>query len=135
MRVGIINPADNIETYSSTWQYVTIPANSASATLTVWLYPVSGESFWVAPKNWVTPLIPEESMADDSQFIIVYDQDNVQHTLLFQRRNDRVWLVYQYDMMPFAGQTIRLYFGVFNNGFSGVTGMYVDDVSLQLCLP
>lgn len=135
MRVGIINPAHNVQTYSSTSQWVTIPANASSATLSFWWYPVSGESFWVAPQNWAAPPIPDEPLADDAQFVIVYEQNNTQHTLLFQRRNDQTWLPSQFDLMPFAGQTIRIYFGVFNNGYSGVTGMYVDDVSLQVCRP
>jgi hypothetical protein len=37
--------------------------------------------------------------------------------------------------MPFAGQNIMLYFGTYNNGRYGVTSMFVDDVTLQVCAP
>ena len=31
---------------------------------------------------------------------------------------------------PYNGWPIRLQFGTFNNGYGGVTSMYVDDVTL-----
>ena len=34
-----------------------------------------------------------------------------------------------------AGQTIKLQFGVYNDGVDGVTGIYVDDVSVEICFP
>jgi hypothetical protein len=33
----------------------------------------------------------------------------------------------------FCTYWLKLYFGVYNNGSSNVTAMYVDDVSLQVC--
>jgi len=36
-------------------------------------------------------------------------------------------------MTAAAGQTVKLCFGVYNNGCGGVTAMYVDDVSLETC--
>lgn len=134
MRTGIINPADNINTYSSFWQWVQIPANAPNATLSVWLYPVSGEPGGMRrPSGWQAPDIRQRTLAEDAQFILVFDQNGQQHTLLFQRQNDQAWTFHQFDLMAFRGQTFQIYFGVFNDGFGGVTGMYVDDVSLQLC--
>ena len=40
---------------------------------------------------------------------------------------------HQFDLLGYAGQTIKLQFGVYNNGGGGVTGMYLDDASLELC--
>jgi hypothetical protein len=37
--------------------------------------------------------------------------------------------------MAYAGRTIKLHFGAYNNGWGGATGMYLDDVSLELCFP
>jgi hypothetical protein len=46
----------------------------------------------------------------------------------------RAWTPYEFNLQNYAGQTtIRLYFGVYNNGSGGVTVMYMDDVSLQVC--
>jgi bacillopeptidase F (M6 metalloprotease family) len=53
--------------------------------------------------------------------------------LLWQRRNDQVWMYHQFDLMAYAGRTVKLYFGAYNDGAGGVTGMYVDDVSLEVC--
>ena len=40
-----------------------------------------------------------------------------------------------YDLSAFAGQTVRLYFGVVNDGDGAPTGMYVDEVTLVVCPP
>jgi hypothetical protein len=41
------------------------------------------------------------------------------------------WVQRSYDMTPFAGRTVYVYFGVYNGGHTGKTSaMYVDDVSL-----
>ncbi len=134
MRAGIINPADNISTYSSFWQWVQIPADAANATLSFWLYPVSGEpEMRRRPSGWQAPDIRQRTLAEDAQFVLIFDQNGQQNTLLFQRQNDQTWAFYQFDLMAFRGQTFQIYFGAFNDGFGGVTGMYVDDVSLQVC--
>ncbi|MFQ5399049.1 MAG: carboxypeptidase regulatory-like domain-containing protein [Anaerolineae bacterium] len=135
MRVGIINLADNRLSYSSARQWVQIPANAASATFSFWLYPVSGEAPLIFPASWQAPDVRDGALVDDAQFVLLFDQSGQQHTLLFQRRNDQTWMSHQFDLISFAGQTIQLYFGAFNNGFDGVTGMYADDVSLHVCQP
>ena len=43
------------------------------------------------------------------------------------------WTPYEFELRDHAGQTVKLYFDAFNNGHWGVTAMYVDDVSLQVC--
>jgi hypothetical protein len=43
----------------------------------------------------------------------------------------RQWVQRSFDMTPFAGRTVYVYFGVFNGGRTGrPSAMYVDDVSL-----
>jgi hypothetical protein len=32
-----------------------------------------------------------------------------------------------------AGKTVKVHFGAYNDGWDGVTAMYVDDVSLEIC--
>ena len=136
MRVGIVNPIDNVYSYSSIWQFVTIPANIQSAALNFWLYP--GSSGTQSAARLSPPLqIPthelEGSLSTDAQMVIVFDQANQQYTLIFQRSNSQSWTPYSFDLSPFAGQTLKIYFGVFNNGWGGVTGMFVDDVTLEMC--
>jgi hypothetical protein len=49
------------------------------------------------------------------------------------RSNERIWKSYQFDMRKYAGQTVWVYFGTYNNGLNSTMGMYVDDVSLRIC--
>jgi bacillopeptidase F (M6 metalloprotease family) len=68
--------------------------------------------------------------------VLILDQnDQWVDTLIWQRRNDQAWTFHQFDLDDYASQTIKLQFGVYNNGRDGVTAMYVDDVSLEVCFP
>jgi hypothetical protein len=53
--------------------------------------------------------------------------------VLRQVRNDGVWRQKTYDLSPYRGMTIVLYFNVINDGNGRRTWMYVDDVSVNLC--
>jgi hypothetical protein len=44
-----------------------------------------------------------------------------------------VWVNENFNLMDFAGETIQLYFGTFNNGLLKNSAMYVDDVVLTVC--
>ncbi|MCA9936452.1 MAG: carboxypeptidase regulatory-like domain-containing protein [Ardenticatenaceae bacterium] len=134
MRVGIFNPGDNTNSYSSVWQTVAIPANATSATFTFWLYTGSSGTRMTLPAE-DAPIIDRAPLIDDAQYVLIYDQNEQQHTLIFQRLNELTWTYHQFDLSQFAGQNVRLYFGTYNNGYGGITGIYVDDVSLQTCTP
>jgi hypothetical protein len=56
-------------------------------------------------------------------------------TLLWQCRDDQVRTYHEFDLTAYADQTIRLDFGVYNDGQDGVTAMYADDFSLEICYP
>ncbi|MDY7076132.1 MAG: M28 family peptidase [Chloroflexota bacterium] len=136
MRLGIVEPDDDRYSYSSAHQAVTVPTGAISATLRFWLYPMSEEppadlalpaQPW-APTNGAFPL------ASDTQYVLILDEQGYEiERLVSQRRNDRQWIYHQFDLTTYAGQTIRLHFGVYNDGQDGVTAMYVDDVSLEIC--
>jgi len=136
MRVGIVEPADNRYSFSSARQLVTIPAHATGATLRFWLYPLSGEpsagpAFSTPPQ---APMIGDVLVSEDAQYVLILDaSDQWIDTLLWQLSDDRRWTFHQCDLIDYAGQTIKLHFGVRNDGLDGVTGMYVDDVSLELC--
>jgi len=116
MRLGIEAAGDNVESYSSAQQTVAIPAEAASVTLSFWRYPVSGDT------------------AHDLQYAVILDEDGQWvDTLLWDRSDAQEWLRAEYDLTSYAGQTITLRFGVYNDGTGGVTAMYVDDVSLRVC--
>jgi photosystem II stability/assembly factor-like uncharacterized protein len=137
MRVGIVNER-NEESYSSARQVVAIPANAISATLRFHLYPVSGEATQIAqsqafPQNRVPAGSTLAAAAvGDAQYVLLLNPDTgaILQILLWQLSNGQSWQPFTFDLLPFAGQSVRLHFGSYNNGTGGRTGMYVDDVSL-----
>jgi hypothetical protein len=138
MRIGIVNPWDNRFSYSSIQQTLTIPQTARNATLRFWLWPTTTGR--TAEKLRPPALVPTElsggtlaPLADDVQMVLLFDQAGTQHVLLFQRQNFGGWAPYEMNLNRFAGQRVTLYFGVFNNGTGGITGMYLDDVSLVFC--
>jgi hypothetical protein len=138
MRTGIVDLDDIVESYSSAEQTVTIPADAISVTLRFWLYPMSGESSvgHAVPPCPLGSTIEEAALSDDLQYVLVLDEeDRIMNQLIWERMNDREWTFHQFDLgvEAYRGQTIKLRFGTYNDNWDGVTAMYVDDVSLQLC--
>lgn len=136
MRIGIVNLWDNRLSYSSVQQSVTIPATAANATLGYWLYPTTTGTR--AGKLTPPPYVPTSEqdkvqLSNDVQMMLVFDQQGKQHTLMFQREAFGRWAYYEMNLNAFIGQTITLYWGVFNNGTGGITGMYLDDAQLTYC--
>jgi hypothetical protein len=136
MQVGIVDTAEDEYAYSSAQQWITIPAGVGSAGLRFWLYTVSDE-----PETLASPAIPsfapQSTLADDSQYVLLYNDSGVLIRRLWSGRvDDRAWTeAGSFDLSGYAGQTVRLYFGVFNDGDGAATGMYVDEVSLVACPP
>ena len=137
MRTGIVKSIDNRYSYSDAEQLVTIPADADSVTLRIWLYPISGEAADVS-----VPSIParatfrfgKEPLASDVQYILVLDRyGNWIDTLLWQKRDDSSWLFYTLDLGEYAGDSIYIHFGTYNDGYGGITAMYVDDAELEVC--
>ena len=72
----------------------------------------------------------------DTQYIVVVDQDSQAHYLFSEHVNDPTWVTAQFDLLAYAGQSIKLWFGVVNKGDNnGTTGMAIDDVQTQICVP
>ena len=140
MRTGIVNPADNIFSYSSARQKVSIPSGTASAYLTFWIKPFSGQV-----KSLSLPAKPalgssfdestiEATMSGDVQYGLVLDSNyNIINTILWQLSDSRAWTKYQFNLTAYAGKTIWLHFGTYNDGADGISSMFVDDVSLDIC--
>jgi len=119
MRLGITYQSD-AESYSSVRQEVTIPADAASATLSFWYYPLC-----------------QDTVENDWQAAIIYDQ-TLSHILAWAMpkvcSNSQTWMYHTFNLMPYKGQTIIVYFNVYNNGAGNrKTAMYLDDVSVQVC--
>jgi hypothetical protein len=136
MRTGIVYQAHNRYSYSDFRQAVTIPAGSSNATLRFYAYPASGEVYGsnLTLERPTSPELGAEAAAGDVQYLLVLDNwGNWIDTLLWMRSNARIWSSFVYNLNRFIGSTIQLQWGTYNNGWDGVTSMYVDDVSLQAC--
>jgi hypothetical protein len=135
-RTGITDPADNIYSYSSTRQKVIIPAGTTSAYLTFWLKPytsqVGSQSVPELPAAGMQ--VDEMQLAGDVQYALVLDSNfNIINTLVWQISNSQAWTQYQFNLAAYAGRTIWLHFGTYNDGYDGISSLFVDDVSLQIC--
>ena len=117
MRNGIIYTRHNRFSYSDAYQTASISSGASSATLGMWLFPIS-----------------ERTSDNDLQYILVLDSyGNWIDTLLWQRSNSQTWTFHQFNLNRFRGMTVRIQFGVYNDGLGDVTTLYVDDASLQVC--
>lgn len=134
MRVGVDNRPNASVSYSSARQDVTIPADAISATLECHVYPISGEAVQVRQHQ----VFGQDTVAaGDAQYLLLLHPGTgaIVDRLFWQLSNAQQWQPYSFDLIPYAGQTIKLHFGVYNDAAGGRTGMYVDNVSLVVQLP
>ena len=137
LRAGIVHPPDNVRSYSSAQQTLFIPAGPPSVKLSFQLFATTTgtRAALIPPPVVPTSLLDRAQLADDVQMVLLFDSSGRQHVLLFQRQWYSTWRRHEIDLTPFRGQAVTLYFGVFNNGTGGVTGMYVDEAAVSYCLP
>jgi hypothetical protein len=98
---------------SSIQQTIVVPAGHP--TLTFWYRPNTTDSVTF---DWQEAQIRSTSGAVLAQVFRVAS-------------NSQTWTQVTFDMTPFAGQTVVLYFNVHQDGFGDPTGMYLDDVSVM----
>jgi len=143
LRAGIVKPADNIFSYSSAVQTVQIPTNTQTVTLTLWWHPVSTEDDGAQAAQMVDEatlqavadgVAPATPLVGDQQYVLLLNpQNRVLARLLWTRSNSQSWQQSNFDLTAYAGQTVRVLFGVYNDGVNGVTGLFVDDAAVASC--
>ena len=119
MQTGITNLWHNRYSYSDFGQFVSIPGGVSNATLTYWVYQSSGGGGW--GRDWY-----------DKQYLLVLDPwGNWIDTLLWNNgRNTAGWVQITQNVTYMRGFPVRLQFGTYNNGWYGISSMFVDDVTL-----
>jgi len=145
VRAGIVNAVDNKFSYSSASQTVQIPTETQTATLSLWLYALSTEGDLPSAASTADDATiqavadgnaPAIALAGDRQYVLLTNtQNTVLARLLWTRSDARTWQPLSFDLTPYAGQTVRVLFGVYNDGVDGITASFVDDASLVTCLP
>jgi hypothetical protein len=105
--------------YSSGYQTISIPLEAATAALTYWYYPATNDT------------------AGDYQRVMLLKPGSygLIRKLTQTLENDRIWKRASFDLSEYRGQSVVLYFEVFNDSVDGAepTWMYVDDVSVEAC--
>jgi photosystem II stability/assembly factor-like uncharacterized protein len=137
LRVGI-DDGPNVYSYSSARQAIAVPTAALSATLGCYVYPVSGGSVQAArdqvfPGDTVVPSSdPPDRAAGDAQYLLLLDPEDgaIIEDLFWELSNAQGWQFHTFDLSSYAGRTVELCFGVYNDGAGGQAGIYVDDVSL-----
>jgi hypothetical protein len=117
--LGLKPGESDLHSYSSVRQAITLPPDIDSATLSFWYYPLS-----------------ELDSGDRQECLLLDQHDQLLAILMRTNVNSAAWTERSYDLSAYAGQTIKVYFNAYNDGDgSGVTGFYLDDVSVQACTP
>lgn len=121
---------------------ITIPLTATSADVNLYLWPQSSEVIVKAEQkmpdvvgfNTESPDAPV--LAGDAQYVAAIDTaNNVLAWLVWDHRNDQAWVSYgPLSLLPWAGSTIKLEIGTYNDGAGGgVSSAYVDDVNVSVC--
>lgn len=117
LALGITSGA-NVASFSSARQAVTIPATVTQATLTFWFYAMASSP----------------ATTDYMELVLLDASGTAILAKPWQSHNDsRLWNQLSFDLSPWRGQTVQVYFNVYNDGVGGAAALFLDDVSLQAC--
>jgi len=126
----------NVDTFSDIrTPLLHIPANATSATFTVWIAQYTTE-----PPAKPQPQLGDEPDAptnSDMQYVKVLNSGNItiDNIKYFARKQTGAWNKITVELAQYAGQSIKVDMGVYNDGIDGVTWMYVDDAQFDICAP
>lgn len=138
----------------NTWGYswvrtplISIPAGTTNAILRMWVYAQTGESpLSPLPSRPIghklSVAVPDTDSADeiaavsayDAQYVMVLNGANqILEILQWNRRNELFWMPRQFDLSKWAGQSVSIEIGTYNDGEGFTTSMNVDEVTLMMC--
>ena len=105
--------------YSTAYQTISIPANVRSAGLTFWYLPGADST----------------TGADFQRGLLLNADYSYRATLLQVLQNASTWRQATFDLSPYRGQTLVLYFEVYNDdtAYGPKAWLYLDDVNIQSC--
>ena len=149
MRTGIpaYLPWHNRYSYSDAWQMVYIPPTATSADLSMWVKQVSTEAFASSETDEEVNLAESEPLfapdvlwgqqplAYDTMYVLILNPYNgaILQTLRAWPARNNDWKLWTWSLLPYRGHNIRIQFGTYNDGWDGVTSMYVDEAYVNVC--
>jgi len=122
MRLGIPRDGSPKYSYSSVWQELERPPGDIiSATLRFSYYSESDRPVY----------------DNDAQYFIIYNRWGVRDEigrLAWSESNQQTWVEWgPYDVSGYEWP-IKVHFEVYNNNYYGTTRMYIDDVTVEVCV-
>ena len=119
LRLGIVDSA-NLDGSDSLYQDIALPDSAQHFTLSF--------HYWASHEN---------APGSDMQLLNIYEATTgVRLAQPWSRlSNEQSWQFAQIDLTHLRGRTLRIEFGVHNDGSGGRTALYLDDVSLLACEP
>jgi hypothetical protein len=114
MRLGV-DAGPNIYSYSSAQQTVHMPGGLTEAQLSFYYFPLCAEG-------------PDDSI----YFCVLRASDDSILECTFWMDYNQAWNLRTFDLLEYAGQAIKVHFGVRNDGLDGLTAVYLDDVELRV---
>jgi hypothetical protein len=101
---------------SSVYQTITIPSTAVSATLTFF--------YWGASTDTITYDWQEAQVQNSSGALLAQ--------IMKICTNTKTWTKVTYNLLPYKGQTVRIYFNTHQDGYGDLTYMYLDDVTVTV---
>jgi hypothetical protein len=101
---------------SSIYQTIAIPSTATKATLTFFYWPATTDTITF---DWQEAQVQNTSGTMLAQIFKVCS-------------NAMAWTPVTFDLTPYKGQTIRVYFNDHGDGFGDLTYMYLDDVAVTV---
>ena len=119
LRLGIVDSA-NLEASDNLYQDIALPDSAQHFTLSF--------HYWASH---------EDTPGSDMQMLNIYEATTgVRLAQPWARlSNEQSWQFELIDLTHFRGRTLRVEFGVHNDGGGGRTALYLDEVSLLACEP
>ena len=115
---GPVNPS-----YSSIWRDVALPADADTLTLAwSWRLQTSEE-----------PTAAPSSLSDRQQALLLNMQGELLEVMYSARTQAPRVTEQKYDLSPFAGEVVRVYFNAYNDGDGQPTALRLDRLALLSC--
>ena len=101
---------------SSLYEVVSIPSTATTATVTFWYWPATADTI---TSDWQEAQVQSAFGVTLAQIMKVCS-------------NTQTWTQVTYNLLPYKGQTIRIFFNVHEDGdpYGAETAMYLDDVTV-----
>lgn len=126
--------------YSDARQWIRIPSDAISVTLRMWWHPRTEEQASPLIERCTRGNCPTGDLSagplpasHDLQYVLAVRPNWSFEWLLRGKASSSDWQPLEFDLTRYAGRTVAVQFGVYNDSGGGLTSMFVDDVEVWVC--